>query len=302
MKNFLYNSGFFFKEAKKILHMNWLSNIFSLLSTSLVLFILGMVVCCWTVSSRMVEMLQKEAQINAYFDGDTGSSEAMELVKAVKNINGVRDARLVDKTEAYGRMEKVLGKDSHILELFDENPFEAFIEVRIHLDNLDIVLDKVEKVEGIEYVRDNRDVLERIQGIAECSSLLGYLTAAAAGITTLVVISHIIRQGIYNNREQINTLRLLGAPDSFIGFPFVLAGLILTLGGGIVAAAPVIFLIYLAYGQVNSPLPFIPLPPREELIVNVLTLVLPVSILLGILGSLFGLSSIKNEGNRHSSF
>lgn len=297
MKSVLYNLGYFLKEAKKIIQLNLLSNIFSFLGTGLILFMLAMVACGWSVGNRLVEMLQKEAEISAYFEEGTDKQEALKLIETLKNIEGVTDATLVDEEEAFRRMEEILGEEASILNLFDDNPFEAYIEVRIHLDDIDAILEDVKNLDGIDYVRDNREVLDRIQGITEGLKYLGYLIFAAVGITTLVIVSHMIRQGIYNNRDQINTLRLLGAPDSFIGFPFVLVGMLLTLGGGILSSVLIVVLINAGYGQLSGTLPFIPLPPRNELISSLLTLIMAISIILGFAGSLFGLSSIKNAGN-----
>jgi cell division transport system permease protein len=111
----------------------------------------------------------------------------------------------------------------------------------------------------------------------------------------VIVCLSMIRQGIYHNRDQIKTLRLLGAPDGFIGFQFVLVGFLLTFGGGLLAAVLITILINRGYGQLGGTLPFIPLPSRERLLLGLVTLLLSGSAALGILGSLFGLSSINKE-------
>ena len=293
MKNIFNNVGYFFKEVKTISKTNLLSNIFSLLSTGLIFFILAMIISGWWVSSRVVEVIQEEAEISVYFDESIGNTGASQLVERIKGIEGVREIRMVDENEAYGRMEKILGKDARVLEFFDDNPFSPFLEVKIHLEKLDSVLKSLNLTQGVEYVRDNSEVLDRIRSISVVLSLLGYLVIAAVGITTLVIISHIIRMGIQNNREQINTLRLLGAPDTFIASPFLLEGLLLTLGGGILAVILTAFVLKYVYAKTAGPLPFIPLPPFEELIRFLIILVMSLSAFLGIVGSLFGLSSAR---------
>lgn len=295
MKNILYNVVFFMGEAKKIIRLNLISNIFSILSTGLILFILGMVASGWWTTNRLVGMLQDEAEISVYPGESKDAGEVSQLIENIKGISGVQEVRLVGKSEAYDRMKEVLGEEANILKLFDENPFESFIEVGIDLKDMDNVVASIKKLEGVDYVRENRDVLLRIQSIAEGLKALGYLVMAAAGITTLVIVSHMIRQGISNYSDQINTLKLLGAPNSFIGFPFTLAGLLLTLGGGILAVILTIILINQVYGWINGPIPIISLPPRDRLISGIMALIMSVSIVLGILGSLFGLSSIREN-------
>lgn len=293
MKYLFYNLGYFLKEVKTIIRLNALSNFFSLLSTALIFFILAMVISGWWVSSQVVEAIQGEAEISVYYEESIGDVGAMQLVDRLKSIEGVKESRLVDESEAYDRMVDILGKDALVLEYFDENPFSSFIEVKIHIEEMSAVLNELGTISGIEHVRDNREILERLRDIARALSLIGYLVVTAVGITTLVIIAHIIRTGIYDSKEQINTLRLMGAPEVFIGFPFVLEGLALTLGGGILASALAVVTLKYAYAQMAGPLPFIPLPPQGFIITNIIILVMSLSIILGILGSAFGLSSAK---------
>ena len=289
------NIGYFFKEAAKVLWMNKVSNFFSLLGAILVLFLFGLVVSGWRISDRFVEMLQKEAEISAYFEENTGAGEAEELVGFIKTMDGVWDARFVGAEEARLRMQEVLGEEAHILELFEQNPFEAFIEVRIDLSKMDNILEQVKHLKGIAYVRDNREILRQLQDISRVLEVLVVLMIAAVGVTTMVIISHMVRQAIYQNKDHIYTLRLLGAPDRFIGFPYLLVGMLLTLLGGCLASLSIVLLLREAYGRMGGILPFIPLPSLQELVMWPATAIMGFSIVLGLLGSVFGISAANRE-------
>ncbi|AGC69279.1 hypothetical protein Cst_c23190 [Thermoclostridium stercorarium subsp. stercorarium DSM 8532] len=287
------NASYFLKEAIRIVLTNKLSNLFSFLGTALILFLLALVIAIWSISSQLTRMLRDEAEINAYFNKAAANTE--ELLNLIRQIDGVREVRLVSEEEAKIRMEKILGEESGILDLFDENPFEAYFEVKIELEKLDSVFTQISSLRGINYVRENREVLERIEGITKAFEVLGYLVIAAVSITTLIIISHMIRQGIYQNREQIRTLVLLGAPDNFINFPYILLGFLLTFCGGIVATVFINILINQGYSRLSSTIPFIPLPPRNQLVYGLSIFLLSVSASLGILGSLFGVSTSKKS-------
>ena len=220
MKNFIYNIGYYLKEGYRTIKMSFFSYFISLLSTILILFLLALVITVASIGERMVNVLSQEAEISAYFIDDINSEEILDLVNKIEEIDGVWNARIVEEEEAFENMEEMLGNEAEILELFDENPFEAFIEIGIHIEQMGIVLEELASFEEIDYIRDNREVLERIKDITSILSIFGYLVFVAVGITTLIILSHLIRQGIYINREQINTLRLLGAPSSFIGTPY----------------------------------------------------------------------------------
>jgi cell division transport system permease protein len=295
MKTFFYNIGYFILEAKRTIRLNPLSNLFSIIGTGLILFLLGFVITGWSVGDKLITALEDEAEVSAYFNKTTDKEEALSLIDQIKRMEGVRDAKYINAAEAKAQMEDMLGEKADILSLFDKNPFEAYIEVNINLDDMDQVISEVKMLNGIEYVRDNRKVLDQMKDIADGLKLFGALVMAAVGITTLIIISHMIRQGIYNNKEQINTLRLLGAPNGFIGFPFVLAGTFMTLLGGMLATGMLVVLINQGYGYLGSFIPFIPLPSISELRDKVIVLILIVSAGLGFLGSLFGVSSIRKE-------
>lgn len=166
MKNFLYNAGYFLKEAKTIFRLSMLSNILSIFSIGLIFFILAMVISGWWASNQVIEVIQGEAEINVYFDKSLGNSGAVQLVERIRDLSGVREARVVDEGEAYGRMVEILGKEAHVLEVFDDNPFSSFIEVKINLEEIDPVLKKIDLISGVELVRDNRGVLDRLHNIA----------------------------------------------------------------------------------------------------------------------------------------
>lgn len=295
MKNIIFNAGYFIREVKTIVRLNLLSNIFSLLSTSLIFFILAMVISGWWMSNQVVEAIQGEAEMNVYFKEGMDYADAHKLTEGINDIAGVKEARLVGKDEAYSRMEEILGKEARVLNYFDDNPFSPFIEVKIQIQEIDPILRKLNLMTGIEHVRDNREVLERLNSLSDVLRIVGYLVITAVGISTMVIISHIIRMGIYDNREQIQTLRLMGASEAFISIPFLLEGFMLTLTGGIIASALAAFALKYIYAQMTGPLPFIPLPSRETLTYSLVILVISLSVVLGSVGSFFGLSSSKDS-------
>ena len=249
------NIGYFLREAGRIIRYNRVSNIFSFLGTGLILFLLGLVVAVWGISSQLVVLLQQEAEISAYFDKSPENPE--DIINSIKLIDGVWNVRYVGAEEARVRMENILGDESYILDLFEKNPFEPAIEIRIHLDHIDPVLQSIKNIKGIDYVRDNRGVLEQIKGITRALEILGYLVIAAVSITTLVIISHMIRQGIYHNREQLKHSSF-GRAGQLYRFPVCACRVFINLRRRIAGAVLITILINRGYGQLGGTLPFIP--------------------------------------------
>lgn len=295
MKTIVYNIGYFLKEAKTIFKVDKGSNIFSIFSIGLILFILSLIFSGWWISNEVIEVLQGEAEISIYYEDDLKEIEIENLIKKINDIRGIEEVSLVEEKEAYNRMVDILGSEADILNLFEDNPFTAFIEVKVDINQTDYILSTIEGIDNIDYIRDNKGVIDKLKNITNILTVASVLVVAVVGVSTVFVVSHIIRQGIYNNRNQINTLKLLGAPDSFIGTPFVLEGLLLTLGGGLFSSLLISGLLYLAYGKIQGSLLFIPLPSMEVLLWNIVISIMIISALLGILGSLFGLKSSKSN-------
>lgn len=296
MKTLIHNTGYFFKEAKTIFKVDKGSNIFSIFSIGLILFILALIFSGWWISNEIIHVLQEEAEVSVYYDEDLADTDVSNLISKIEKISGIKQVNVIGERESYDRMASVLGSEADILTLFDANPFTAFIEVKIDINQTDEILNSMGKLEHIAYIRDNKSIIDKLKAITNMLTLASILIVIAVGISTVFVISHIIRQGIYNNRDQINTLRLLGAPNSFIGTPFLLEGLFLTLSGGLFASLLVSGLLYFGYEQINSSLLFIPLPSVESFIPLISALLMSISAALGILGSFFGFRTSINKG------
>ncbi len=295
MKQLLHNLGYFFHEAGIIIRMNLLSHLTSFFSMALIFLILAMVLAGWWAGNYVIAAIKNEAEISAYYAEDMSRDAVLRLAEELQKIAGVKEVLLVSAEDAYKRMEEMLGKEARVLTYFDDNPFSPFLEIKIDLAAMEQVLQSVQQTDGIEYVRDNREVLDRLRQLAGAVRFLGYLIITAVGISTLVIISHLIRTGIENNREQINTLLLLGAPDSFIAFPFLLTGLLLSAGGGILAAVLAGYALRYLFARVGEPLPFLPLPPLGGLVLKLAVFIILLSALLGLAGSLSGLHTAKSR-------
>ncbi len=295
MKNIISNAGYFLQETITMIRQSLLSNILSILSTGLIFFILAMVISGWWVSNHVADVIQGEAEINVFYNESIGNNGVSQLMEKIQGLAGVREVRLVDKSEAYNRMVEILGDEANVLKIFDENPFSPFIEVKIKLDEINSILNELNHITGIDHVQNNKDVLDRLHNISGMLRLFGFLVVVAVGISTMVIISQIIRLGIHNNSEQINTLRLLGAPESFIAFPFLIEGLLITVGGGILAVSLATFVLNQVYVRISGQLSFIPLLPSKTLIPGMVVAVMALSLILGTGGSLIGLKTARGK-------
>lgn len=295
MRNMIKNTPYFLREARTIFRVDLLSNILSLLSIGLIFIILSLIIAGWWISKDIVQVIEQETEISIYYDESMNENSLEYLLTSIQDIQGINDVNIVNEEESYNRMIDILGQEADILGYFDDNPFSPFIEVKIEMEGLDNILHDLESIDDISYIRDNRQVIEKLEGIVNILEVLGMFLVVAVGISTIIIISHIIRQGIYNNRDEINTLKLLGAPDYFIQLPFFIEGIFLTIVGGLLASILWFVLIEKGYSNIDSILPFLPLPSVDAVQWRIVIFIMSFSILIGLSGSIFGLKSIKKQ-------
>lgn len=286
----LFNLPYFFKEAGTLAKKDLSSYMLSSLSLVMIFFVLAMTAGIGYSMSFMSASLQSEAEISVYYDPGTDPDQiALDLEK----IEGVNEVLLIPADEAKDKMVQLLGDDSKILSLFDYNPFSEYLEVNIQLDKSETIADTAGLINGVSYVRDNREVLDKLKDISSAFNLSGILIIIAVGAATVVLTSHIIRQGIYLNRDAIGTLKLLGAPDGFIYFPFVINGVLLSGSSGLLSLAITVMATSKIYNVLTGSLPFLVLPDQRFMTTGLVIFTISTALLLGIAGSLIGIGSTK---------
>lgn len=301
MSKLLGNLGYVFQEVKTILRLNGISSLLSLLSLTLIFFVAILAMSSWQISTSLVRALEGEAEISVYYDTarvESGDLDLSNLISQIESADGTLTTLPISAEDAYTQMSSILGQDASVLNHFDENPFEPYLEVGIDLNKLSAVIDEIKGLDGVAYVRDNQTVLEKVAAIAGVVSGIGIFIALAVGLATLMVTSHIIREGVHSNREQIMTLKLLGAPNGFIYQPYILGGVLLTTLSGVLAAGLFLWFLKVVSADLAEVITFLPPVNVSDMISMSLWGAVAASFILGLAASLLGLSLIRNHGMR----
>ena len=301
MSKLLSNLGYVFQEVKTILRLNGISSLLSLFSLTLIFFVAILAMSSWQISTSLVQALENEAEISVYYDAarvESGDLDLSNLISQIESADGTLSTLPISAEDAYTQMSGILGQDAAVLNHFDENPFEPYLEVGIDLNKLSEVIDEIKVLDGVTYVRDNQTVLEKVAAIAGVVSGIGIFVALAVGLATLIVTSHIIREGVHSNREQIMTLKLLGAPNGFIYQPYVMGGVLLTTLAGLLAAGLFLLFVRVVSADLAEVITFLPPVNVDGMISMTLWGAAAASFVLGLAASLLGLSMIRNHGMR----
>lgn len=288
------NMGYYLKEVKTLVKRDISSNLLSVISLAFIFFILALVLSLGISSDFMITQIEDQAEISIYYTEDANMGD---LIENLLSIPGVTDVIPVDEETAKEEMTQILGSESRIVDLFDHNPFSPYLDVAIQLESVDEISEKASSLDGVELIRDNKEVLQKLQEISGIIRLIGFFILLSVSIATLVITSHLIRQGVYLNRDSIGTLKLLGAPDGFIYRPFLVNGMLTSLMAGMLSLVLTYFSTRYLFSQLSGSLPFIVLPGFTDHMTTLVVFTLSLSVLLGIFGGLMGIKSTKPKNN-----
>jgi cell division transport system permease protein len=247
------NSGF----------INFFRNIWvSLAATSMVaitLFIISTIIILYTLAVLSINNSKdKVGVVTAYFN-DKATEQEMQNVKVeVEAIPGVSVVEFVSHAEAERRFRE-LHKDepTWIQSLSEfEKPVPASLSIRAaDLNNYSNIYNTLKTERFTPYfqkVSDTQVVIDKLNRIIDFISKFGVVLAAIFMVVTVMVTFNTIRLTIYNRKEEVEIMRLVGATNSYIRWPFLIEGILYAIFATIFTSIIVFCLLYLLSTKIEN--------------------------------------------------
>ncbi len=284
--------AFFVREAFKGLRLHLAANIISALCIALAFISLSFLVGAWWNLEHILEVARSEAEIVLYLEEETSLEEAEVMSGHLQSQAGVLSTRVVTAEESMDRIQTLLGPGLEIMEVLEGyNPFSPSIEVGVDPEAAPAVVAAARALPGVEAVRDNEEILVPLANLTSTVRWMGTVASLTVALISLALVSHIVRLGISARREEMQTLRLMGASEGFVSVPFILEGAIL---GGLGAVTSLLTITIAGpgiYRLLHTSLPFMPLVAWENLFTALVYIVLVLGLAAGTLGGLISLRS-----------
>ncbi len=227
-------------------------------------------------------------------DGVT-KARSQEILGEIRKKPEVKSVRYISKEEALEELKAELRDSEYMLEGLEGNPLPASITVGLRRGSVSdasvaALAGEIGRLQGVDEVQYGRKLLSAIQSLRRNAEVLGgFLVIALSGALIFVCYST-VKVLFYRKRDEIDTLKLLGATRGFIRAPFIIEGGIIGLGGGILSALCVSALAVFVYRELATGLPVLGYlgVPRE------IVLWLPAAgLALGVVGAFFAIGRIK---------
>ena len=239
------------KHSKRRLRSSYLTTI---ISTSLVLFMLGMLGLIILNAQQISDHVKENIGFSIILNEGIKPQEVKHIKDLLDTEPFVKETVFIDPDAAAAEFQEALGED--FVSFIGENPLLPSIDVKLNAayanpDSLAMIGAALMENDKIKEVFYQPDLVDAVNKNMEKISLYLLGFSALLLIIAMALINNTIRLAIYSKRFLIKTMQLVGARHSFIRRPFVLQGI----GNGIVAAFIAIGLIvtFLYYLQKQMP-------------------------------------------------
>jgi cell division transport system permease protein len=218
------------------------SYITSIISISLVLFLLGLVGLLLLDAQRLSTYVLENLGFSIVLKDDAKEVDIIRLQKTLDAKPYVKSTDYITKEEAAKETSEELGEN--FIEFLGYNPLPAFIEVKFYAsyansDSIAAIEKELQRFDEVDEVMYQESLIHLVNENVRKISLIILGFSAVMFFIAVALVNNTIRLSVYARRFLINTMQLVGATGSFIRKPFLLK----SAGHGIYAAIIAILLL-----------------------------------------------------------
>jgi cell division transport system permease protein len=210
----------------------------AVLSAVVMLLLLNAFLILVSNLNTAMQALEQKVNVIAYLKDDASAADAQRLVEQLRANPEVLEVVYLSKDAAMARLKAQLADRAELLDMISGNPLPASVEVRLRdPSRIAALAASLRGQPGIEEVSLQQDVVDNLLRITRFARAAGFVMVAGLAAVTLFMIVNTIRLAVYARRHEIEIMKLVGATDWFIRWPFLLEGILYGLLGALIVAA-----------------------------------------------------------------
>lgn len=286
-----------FKTAFKSMgHEIWINSL-TVLSVSI-----GLTMLCSfiIINSNVNAALQRWAKsfgMVVYLNEDVSKEREEALKKHLLQDTDIDTVNYISKEQSFEEIKRTMGENAMILDIFKETPLPSSFELKLKKDYLDLMRVKekaaqLQRLDGVQEVQYGEKWLSSLITIAKTVQGGSIVFGAAIFIAVTFITYSTIKILLHRRKEEIETLKLLGASKGFIRLPFLIEGFFIGALGGIVSSLVILGLYsFITYKMVEF------LPAMKFIVTSLpfqIYLVIPFTgAMMSLLGSFIAIGKIR---------
>lgn len=283
-------------ENKKVSSVSFFnSRLTSVISISLVLFLLGLILLIGMLGNKLSVYVKENLSFSIVLKDNQKETEIKKMQKSLDALPFIKSTEYISKEQAAKELEEELGENPETFLGF--NPLQASIEVKLHSeyanpDSLQVIEKKIRNYTSVSELLYRKDMMEMVHNNMKRLGLILLTLAAVLMIISFVLISNTIRLLIYSKRFLIHTMKLVGATSGFIRRPFVKYNIVSGIFASILAILMLTGALYYLQNELKG---FIQILDMQTLLL-VYVAVFALGIVLSVIATIFAVNKYLRMG------
>ena len=287
---------------KKLLQNGSSSGITTIISLSLVLFVVGLLSFILLNTDKVEDKMKESIVFTIMIHNEDGESyeiyqnKKIEFESFLKSSEYFKEVRFIDKETAFKNLQEDLGED--FSDVLENNPllnsYDAYVNAEfVNSKGLREIDDFISSYNGNDMVQNvfyQKDLIEKLNDNVKKISLFLLGFCLVFFLIAFALINNTIRLSIYSKRLLIRTMRLVGATNMFIQKPYLMSGIV----QGFISSIISIFMIISSLEFIKKQLPDLIQTNEIEQLAKIFAIILIFGIIISWVSTYFAVRRYLN--------
>ena len=244
----LNNVGYLLKEGIRSIFLHGFMSFAAVCVTVACLLIVGSFSVLMYNLNITVDNLNKTNEVVVYINDQLSEPEARSVGTQINQIENVENAQFVSNREAFETFKEGQNNDP-VYDGVDPDVLRHRFVVTL-MDNslFRDTVQQLQQIDGVGGIRADQELADGFSTLQNILRIASFAVIALLLVVSLLIISNTVKIAMYDRREEISIMKMVGATNGFIRLPFIVEGFTL----GMLGAAIAFGLEWLLYDALRS--------------------------------------------------
>ncbi len=287
------NLEFFVVEALRSFRRSTLMNLVAIGTIAVTLVIFGMFLLLVLNLGNMVGTVSSKMDIAAYVERDISLESAGALQLKIARMPGVEKVEFISRTEAWRKFKEDFGTKLELDDVISENPLPHTFAVQVRAPELlPAVAQRLSELPEIDEVRYSGSLIEQIRSLLDAVRIGGAALVVLISVATLLIVVNTVRLTVLARETDIYIMKLVGATNNFVKWPFIIEGVLIGVLGGVFSFLVLKFAYDAVVLRVSHALPFLPILSDQKVLSLIYAVMITGGMALGMVGAYISVSKV----------
>ena len=281
------------KEGFKNISRNGWMSVASIGAVTVTLILVGAFLALIFNVNQIANNIESDVEVKAFIERTADEEDVRALNADLEMISGVESVTFASNDEELESLIESMGEEGEAWRLFkQDNPLtHAFIiKPKVPQDTADIAAE-VKTLDNVREVTYGKETIDRLFTFNDYARNIGLVLIIGLVLTAIFLISNTIKLTIMARSEEIGIMKLVGATNGFIRWPFFIEGMLL---GALGAVVPILLLL-IGYNYLEHNLrskisfSFVDFLPFYPFAIQLSLVILLIGVFIGMWGSVMSI-------------